>query len=65
MARTFELTDEQEKKYNEWRKSKGEIYVGAIGGAYEFCFIPTGLGDILKVKCVDGTELNLTDFNDW
>jgi len=63
--RVFELTDEEEKKFNEWRKSKGEVYAGAAGGAYEFCFTPTGLGMIVVIKCLDGTELDLTDSDNW
>jgi hypothetical protein len=61
---TFTLSPEKVKKYEEWSKSKGEIYVGAVGGAYEFVFIPTGIGTITKVKCADGTELDLTEEED-
>ena len=53
----------------EWRKEKnkkeGEVYVGAIGGAYSFCFTPTGLGNMVVVKCADGTELDLTEYEYW
>jgi len=67
--RTFTLTAEQMKKFDKWRKAKnkknGEVYVGAIGGAYTFCFTPTGLGTIETVKCADGTELDLTDMDNW
>jgi hypothetical protein len=61
----FDLTAEQHKKYDEWRKEKGEVYVGAIGGAYTFCFTPTGLGNMVEVKCADGTKLDLTDSDLW
>ena len=67
--KTFVLTAEQHKKYDEWRKeknkTKGEVYVGAIGGAYTFCFTPTGLGDMVVVQCADGTKLDLTDYDLW
>lgn len=58
------------KKYDTWRieknKSEGQVNVGAIGGAYTFCFTPTGLGTITEVKCADGTSLDLTDdFDCW
>lgn len=61
----FELTKEQEDKFNEWRKEINKTYVDttAIGGAYTFSFIPTGLGVIVKVKHVTGAELDLTDDN--
>lgn len=64
--RTFVLSAEQYKKYDEWRKEKnkkkGEVYVGAVGGAYSFCFTPTGIGTLVKVTCADGTELDLTEY---
>lgn len=67
--RTFTLTAEQMKKFDKWRKKKnkknGEVYVGAIGGAYTFCFTPTGIGTAEKVTCADGTELDLTDLDTW
>lgn len=61
----FKLYPNQVKKYKEWRKNKEEVYVGAIGGAYTICFTPTGLGDIVVVKCADGTEIDLTDYELW
>ena len=57
----FELSETQIKKFEEWRKSKSEIYVGAIGGAYTFEFTPTGIGMLVKVKCADDTEIDLTE----
>lgn len=67
--RSFTLSKEQMTKFNKWRKAKnkknGEVYVGAIGGAYTFCFTPTGIGTIEKVICADGTELDLTDIDNW
>ena len=66
---TFEITEKQHKKYQRWRKAKtkkeGELYVGAIGGAYTFCFTATGIGEIVTVKAADGDELDLTDYNNW
>ena len=64
---TFELTDEQNILFDEWKtkleKEYGECYVGAAGGAYMFCFIPTGLGIIVEAKRADGHSINLTDFD--
>ena len=58
---TFTLTAEQEQKFNEWRKNKKKTLTPAtIGGAYTFCFNPTGVGTFITVKCADGTELDLT-----
>lgn len=65
----YEITEKQFKKYEKWRRAKkkkdGELYVGAIGGAYTFCFTPTGVGLIVTVKAADGDTLDLTDFDTW
>ena len=58
----FSLSVEQVKKFKEWSKGK-VLPQTAIGGAYTVCFTPTGLGDIVEVRCVDGTSLSLTDYN--
>lgn len=57
----FELSETQVKKFEDWRKTKGEVYVGAIGGAYTFEFTPTGIGMLVKVKCADDSEIDLTE----
>jgi hypothetical protein len=66
---TFEITEKQYKKYQRWRRDKtkkdGELYVGAVGGAYTFCFTPTGIGEIVEVTASDGDKLDLTDFDTW
>ena len=66
---TFEITEKQYRKYQKWRKAKkkkdGELYVGAIGGAYTFCFTATSIGEMVTVKAADGDELDLTDYNYW
>ena len=60
---TFTLSAEQVKKFSEWSKDK-QIKSTTIGGAYTVCFTPTGLGDIAEVRCVDGTSITLTDYDD-
>jgi hypothetical protein len=66
---TFTLSPAKMEKFEKWRKAKnkkkGEVYVGAIGGAYEFVFIPTGIGTITKVRCADGEEIDLTEDEDF
>ena len=67
--RTFTLTAKQIEKFDKWRieknQTEGQVDVGAIGGAYTFCFTPTGLGVMEVVKCADGTQLDLTDVDSW
>jgi hypothetical protein len=65
----FELSELQKKKYLAWKKRKekktGEVYVGAIGGAYTFCFTPTSIGTIVEVTCTDGAKIDLTDHKEF
>ena len=67
--RTFTLTAKQVEQFDKWRKEKNEkngpVDVGAIGGAYTFCFTPTGFGIMESVTCADGTKLDLTDIDSW
>ena len=69
IAVKFEVTEKQYKKYKRWRNAKtkkdGELYVGAIGGAYTFCFTATVVVEIVTVRAADGDELDLTDYNTW
>lgn len=58
----FILSPAQVQKFKEWSKGKF-LPQTAIGGAYTICFTPTGLGDIVEVRCVDGTSLSLTDYD--
>lgn len=74
---TFTLTDEQLARVRHWEKTHeckyrtdeygvdGEIYAGAIGGSIEYTFIPTGIGDICKVRCICGAIIDLTEFDNW
>lgn len=63
----FELTEEQTKQAEIWIKERLKIKMesGAIGGRFTYKFIPTGLGVITIIKDIDGTEINLTDFERW
>ena len=64
----FKLDESQVERYEAWRKKiekKNPKYFGAAGGGYSFIFIPTGLGDIVKVRRDDGEELDLSDIDKW
>ena len=61
----FELDEVQIKKYEKWKKKLPKIDYGAVGGCITFCFTPTGIGTMVKVKSDDGGEINLTDFENW
>lgn len=64
----FAISKEKEKVFDKWRKKlnskKGEVYVGAVGGAYTFNFVPTGLGTLTSVTRATGEVLNLTEDGD-
>lgn len=73
----FVLNDNQHAQVKEWRKThdcklrtdtqgiKGEIYVGAIGGATTYSFTPNGIGMGVDVTCACGATLDLTDYDEW
>lgn len=43
-----------------------DIDRGAIGGGMEISYIPTGIGNIVKVRCeLCGAEADITDSNCW
>ena len=68
----FGLYKEQIEEASAWRekhiqdKHKGKHpYAGAIGGAFGWRFIPTGLGDIAVYFCMCGEEIDVTDTDNW
>ena len=73
----FTTSKTQDTKITSWKKEhecnfrssvygiENEIYVGAIGGALEYCFTPTGIGITCIIKCACGEKLDLTDYEDW
>ncbi len=65
IARTFELTEKQYKKFLKWYKKQPKHDYGAIGGGYSFIFTPTGLGHIIKARTDDGNEIDLTEIDKW
>ncbi len=65
----FELTEEEEIKYQIWLKEHNKTCsvkeIGAIGGRMTFQFIPTGLGVISQVVCACEEKIDLTDYERW
>ena len=61
----FELSKEQYEKYIEWRKSLPKVDYGAIGGGFHFVFTPTGIGCIVLVKSDCGSQIDLTEDDDF
>lgn len=66
----FKIYDEQKEKLNNWiniHKQSCEYFKnpGAIGGLLSFIFIPNSIGESLKVKCICGEQIDLTDMDNW
>jgi hypothetical protein len=62
-SKTFSLSEDEVKKFEAWRRTKEKKYLGAIGGGYEFRFLPTSIGTFVSAHCWDGTWINLTDYD--
>jgi len=60
------MSPKELQKYEDWMKTKkGTLPQTAIGGAFTVCFTPTGIGTFVTATCVDGTTINLTDYDDF
>jgi len=57
---TFTLDNDQEIKLKSWLKERNEVYTGAIGIIYSITFTASSIGEFVKVKHPDGSELDLT-----
>ena len=66
--RSFELNEKEEKRFlsfynkkkKEWKKKDPEKII-----IITFCFTPTGIGDNITLKCFDGEEKDITDYDSW
>lgn len=65
IAYGFHLTKEQLQKCVKWKNSLPKKHFGAIQGEYSFVFTETTLGEIVKVKRVDGFEIDITDYDSF
>ena len=62
----FNLTDDEKLRIDKWRrKHKCKVRVATIGGRLTYCFTPTGIGVLAKVKCSCGKKIHLRDSKDW
>jgi hypothetical protein len=69
--RTFELSDTQIEKVKQWDNPETghkcncfngvNKHIDVTGARLEYCFIPTGLGDVTIVRCACGDELDITE----
>ena len=62
----FTLSEKEEKEYRKWSDLKNKRYKKLDQKvSYTFCFTPTGIGNSIAVKCSDGTEKDITDYDSW
>lgn len=65
----FKLNEVEQKAYEEFisqHKGCASKFYSAIGGKISITFTPTGLGDIIVVKCNKcGKEKDITDTSNW
>ena len=64
--RGFPISEKEHKHIELWmtehNKCSGDNS-GAIGGGYEYCFIPTSIGIIGTVKCTCGAEFTFRELS--
>lgn len=61
---SIQLTDSQNKKYNEWCKSFGELpYIGFTDGHFGLEIIFTSIGTIIYGTAWNGQKIDLTEIN--
>lgn len=61
----FELSKSQIDRISEWVKILKKEPNSAIGGALTYQFTPTGLGLVVKAIWFDGSELDITEYENW
>jgi hypothetical protein len=67
---TFQLEPDEIKKADKFEKkhfkSCWKKGMGAIGGGFEFVFVPTSIGTLSLIRCAKcKKDLQLTDFSTW
>lgn len=66
MKHTFELDESQEEILQEWLSEHDcDADAGSIGGRLSYVFTPTGLGDLVEVRCLCGGKISLTNSDNW
>lgn len=66
----MELDEKQKIKFAKWKKKHDKkceyrIKSPTEGGRFTYMFTPTGLGMIIRVRCLCGKEIDLTDSENW
>ena len=68
MDRTFRITEPQNLRIREFKDEclSDKAYDGVNGGRFTYCFTPTSLGIVIKVKdCISKREIDVSDYDSW
>jgi hypothetical protein len=79
MSMSFKVSDVEFAKLEEWKKEheKTCVYHGKTmanpanmryfspSSPVTYCFTPTGIGDVVKLKCLCGEVVDITDYDMW
>jgi hypothetical protein len=61
IAYSFNISKDEDKKLKKWQEKHRKKCKRLL----TYCFTPTGIGNIIKVRCDCGKELDLTDVSSW
>lgn len=65
MEKIFKLDEDELEKIHIWKKNHTCSYnndMPTLGEKLTYKFTPTGLGNIIEVKCICGESLDLTEY---
>lgn len=63
---TIKLTDEQVKKFKEWKLSFDELpYIGSTGGHFGLEIIFTSIGQVIHAINWKGDKIDLTEYENF
>lgn len=68
MSKQFIIEESQNIRIREFKNEclSDKAYEGAIGGRFTYCFTPTSLGTVIKVKdYISKREIDVSDYNSW
>lgn len=65
MTVTFELNENEQRSFSDWKQQLPVINQSKFRELYTFSFQPTGLGIVKTVSREDGFSKNITDYNSW
>lgn len=65
---TFTISDKEQEAIEKWQrkhKRKCSLRKDGENTHYTYSFTPTGIGDIICVRCSCGKSIDVTDIDSW